>query len=286
MTAKLTTEEVEVDPDLASQWLADHNTRNRPLSKVHVATLAADLANGRWKTTHQGVAFDWNGVLVDGQHRLAAIVEAGVPARLLVTRGVDPQAFEVIDQHKKRTAGQILAMEGIQRDAPRLAAMARALLFARHGKSRITIAEATQFALQNREHFEKFLPVARRFSPPCGAAFAMASMWGWTEVEGAAQRMLDLEFRDETDPVKVLYKATNVQFPALPGGDAGIKEKFAITFNCLLALHEGRTMKVVRKSAPDYDKIEAGVRESQESEVEESRVERDAVADGRVRRGR
>ncbi len=245
-----------VDPDLAKTWLDAHNTHNRPISKVHVATLAADLTAGRWKTTHQGVAFDTNGVLVDGQHRLAAIVEAGIGATLQITRGVDPQAFEVIDQHKKRTAGQILAMEGIQRDAPRLAAMARALLFARHNKSRITIAEATQFALEKREHFEKFLPIARKFSPAAGAAFALASMWGWEAAEKVADRMINLTFEGETDPAKVLFKAAEVQFPKFGAGDTGLRERFAVTINCLHAAQEGRAMKVARKSAPDFEKLE------------------------------
>lgn len=246
-----------IDPDTAARWLENHNKHNRPLSKLHVKTLATDLSEHRWRVTHQGVAFDWNGDLVDGQHRLQAIVESGVPATLQVTRNVDPKVFEVIDQHRKRTAGQILAMEGITRDAPRFAAMARALLMARFGRSRVTQTEAVEFALTNREHFEKFLAVSRKFTPAAGAAFALASMWGWKIAEPAAERLLSLTFTGETDPMKALYKASESQFPRLGQGDTGLKERFAITMNCLAAVAEGRGMKVTRKSAPDYEKLES-----------------------------
>ncbi len=245
-----------IDPDTAKTWLDEHNQRNRPVSKAHVRLLAADLAAGRWRTTHQGIAFDRDGQLVDGQHRLWAIVESGVSAVLQVTRGVDPMAFEVIDQHRKRTAGQILAMEGIQRDAPRFAAMARALLVSRFGHSRPTVIEGTQFALEHQDHFGKYLPIARKFGPAAGAAFALASMWGWTTAEESARRLMDLDFDGEADPMKVFYKATESQFPRLGAGDSGMKERFAITMNCLTAAEEHRGMKVVRKSAPDFKRLE------------------------------
>jgi hypothetical protein len=275
MEAALNTENLPVttyehiDPDLAKTWLEEHNHHNRPISKIHVKTLASDLADNRWKITHQGVAFDVNGDLVDGQHRLLAIVESGVGAVLPVTRGLDPKVFEVIDQHRKRTAGQILTMEGIQRDAPRIASMARALLSARFGRSRISQTEAIAFALEHREHFEKYLPIARKFSPAAGAAFVLASMWGWSCAERASERLLNLSFTGESDPMKVFYKATETQFPRLGQGDAGLKEKFAITMNCLTAVCEGRGMKVVRKSQPDFERLQRISQPPEEEEVEQ-----------------
>src|SRR5438046_2404287 len=56
----------------AEQWLAA-NTANRPLSRSTVRGFADAMRSGEWLVTHQGVAFDTDGVLVDGQHRLAAI---------------------------------------------------------------------------------------------------------------------------------------------------------------------------------------------------------------------
>ncbi len=59
-------------------------------------------------TTHQGVAFAKDGRLIDGQHRLKAIVLAGVAVRLLVIPNCDPDTFAVLDNGYKRQAAQLL----------------------------------------------------------------------------------------------------------------------------------------------------------------------------------
>ena len=72
-----------ITPERASQLLAA-NTTNRPVSKAVVRSFAQAMRRGEWMVTHQGIAFDTRGVLVDGQHRLAAIIEADVPVELTV----------------------------------------------------------------------------------------------------------------------------------------------------------------------------------------------------------
>lgn len=41
-----------------------------------VKGFAEAMSRGEWMVTHQGIAFSSAGVLVDGQHRLAAVIEA------------------------------------------------------------------------------------------------------------------------------------------------------------------------------------------------------------------
>ena len=76
-----------VTPNLAAQWL-ETNSNNRPLSKPYVEELARYLLNGTFQTTHQGIAFDNQDRLRDGQHRLTAIVQTGIAVRLLVATGL------------------------------------------------------------------------------------------------------------------------------------------------------------------------------------------------------
>lgn len=47
--------------------------------------MAKDMREGHWDTTHQGIAIATDGTLVDGQHRLMAVVESGVTVRMNVT---------------------------------------------------------------------------------------------------------------------------------------------------------------------------------------------------------
>lgn len=112
-----------ITPAKAAQLL-EANTSNRPLSRSVVRSFAEAMQRGEWKTTHQGIALDSNGVLIDGQHRLAAIVEADVPVKLTVFTEVSPDSFDVLDTGKKRNAADVLAIEG-EKNTLQLAAMLR-----------------------------------------------------------------------------------------------------------------------------------------------------------------
>jgi hypothetical protein len=112
-----------ITPARATEWL-EANTSNRPLSRAVVRSFAEAMRRGEWQVTHQGIAFDIHGVLVDGQHRLAAIVEADRPVELTVFTDVAEGTFDVLDIGKRRTAADVLAIEG-EKNSIMLAAMVR-----------------------------------------------------------------------------------------------------------------------------------------------------------------
>jgi imidazolonepropionase-like amidohydrolase len=85
-----------VTPDMARSWL-ESNTGNRSVRKQAVRRLAGVMETGGFGLTHQGIAFDDTGRLVDGQHRLMAIAESGVPATLLVCRGLPRSRVGMVD---------------------------------------------------------------------------------------------------------------------------------------------------------------------------------------------
>lgn len=78
---------IDVTPALAEKWLAN-NFRNRPLREDTVKAYARDMINGVWVLSHQGMAFNDKDELIDGQHRLHAIVLSGVAVRTMVTFGL------------------------------------------------------------------------------------------------------------------------------------------------------------------------------------------------------
>jgi hypothetical protein len=86
-SSRVTVEWMEVTPELAQGWLA-HNGRNRRIRETVVKAYAADMKNGNWLPTHQGIAIDTENNLIDGQHRLSAIVASGMTVKMLVTRGL------------------------------------------------------------------------------------------------------------------------------------------------------------------------------------------------------
>ncbi len=92
-----------VTPAQAAEWLRG-NIKNRKLKKAHLKRLVRTLrAGNQWQLTHQGIALtapDASGVreLLDGQHRLTAIVEAGVTVDLMVTFNLPASARAGFDQ--------------------------------------------------------------------------------------------------------------------------------------------------------------------------------------------
>lgn len=108
----INTEVITITPKMASNWLASYNNHNRSLRDGAVAKYAEDMANGMWRFTHQGIAFYATGELADGQHRLAAIVKAGVAVPMLVTRNLPVATAVVIDQNAPRKAHDAIRLGG------------------------------------------------------------------------------------------------------------------------------------------------------------------------------
>jgi hypothetical protein len=88
-----------VTPAMAAAWLAENNNENRHIAKLHVAAIAADIRDGRWIENATAIQFDRDGNLIDGQHRLHAVVLADTSIWTLVAYGVDRAAKFVIDQN-------------------------------------------------------------------------------------------------------------------------------------------------------------------------------------------
>lgn len=104
---------MEITPELAAMWLRK-NVNNRNLSKERVKQYALAMATGHWTLTHQGIAFDTNDILIDGQHRLEAIVKAGIPIKMNVTFGVERgDGIVEIDTGRGRTFGNVMKMAGV-----------------------------------------------------------------------------------------------------------------------------------------------------------------------------
>jgi hypothetical protein len=86
----------QITPELATTYLAK-NSINRPLRRLGVLNFIKRIEEGSFHTTHQGIAFDMNGVLLDGQHRLTAIAESNKTVEMMVSRGLDSSTFESLD---------------------------------------------------------------------------------------------------------------------------------------------------------------------------------------------
>ncbi len=104
----------EVTPEVARIYL-EHNKTNRPIDKRLVNYYAKEMVICRWRENYsEPVVFSSEGDLIDGQHRLNAIMQAGVPVRMAVMRGVDPDDIFIINTGKTRSAGDALTMDNVK----------------------------------------------------------------------------------------------------------------------------------------------------------------------------
>lgn len=104
---------MHVSPQQAESWLA-HNRNNRTLRPQVVSRYARDMANGNWHYTGEAIKFDVEGNLLDGQHRLQAIVEAGESIETEVVTGLTRESQDLMDTGLKRSPGDMLQLHGYQ----------------------------------------------------------------------------------------------------------------------------------------------------------------------------
>lgn len=102
MSEKIRSEIILVTPEKAREFLS-FNEGNRYIRSTWVEYLANCIRNNEWQATHQGIGFSKSGMLLDGQHRLHAIIKADIPVMMMVTYGLADQVFSVLDSGIKRT---------------------------------------------------------------------------------------------------------------------------------------------------------------------------------------
>ena len=101
----------KVSPVEAAELLKG-NTRNRAINPRAVTRYAVAMTNGQWKVGNDAICIGLDGTLLNGQHRLTAIVQAGVPVELLLREGVDPDDLKAMDQGHKRLGTDIATLLG------------------------------------------------------------------------------------------------------------------------------------------------------------------------------
>jgi hypothetical protein len=106
----IVSEVATITPECATQWLRA-NKNNRPVRRRHVAFLASEILAGNWQLNGQAIVISEDEQVLDGQHRLMAIIESGRQIRTMVVYGVDKEAFKTIDTGAVRTGADALALE-------------------------------------------------------------------------------------------------------------------------------------------------------------------------------
>lgn len=119
MADKMNTKAMLITPDWARVELEklrvaveEGRFRQRNPKERAIQKYAADMKAGKWYLTHQGIAFDEAGNLLDGQNRLWAVVRSEKSVWMSVTTGVPAveggSAMDVIDGGAVRSIADAL----------------------------------------------------------------------------------------------------------------------------------------------------------------------------------
>jgi hypothetical protein len=184
-----------VTPKIAAFYLQS-NVVNRSLYERRVQEMVNDLENDRWYITHHAIAFDCDGNLIDGQHRLTAVVQSGKAMYCLIVRSVPKEHIPGVDVGKTRSAWDHSKMLGLG-ISTRHASCARAMLKYReniHGF--VSTPRLLEFA---RGHAERIDYALQALSPRVPGVTTAG-------VEAAFAWAVDVLTREQLDRAAVLLR--------------------------------------------------------------------------------
>jgi hypothetical protein len=125
---------VRVTPDMAKRLLA-HNKVNRNLRAHKVNQYARDMASGNWSLSNDAICVAPDGRLLNGQHRLHAVVKSGVTVTFLVIRNMPADSMSTMDSGVARTAGDVFGRVGAgEKHANLLASTLKQLVLVESGR--------------------------------------------------------------------------------------------------------------------------------------------------------
>ncbi len=102
---------VLITPEVATELLETRGD-NRKVMQTVVDTYAKDMKEGRWVFNGAPIQFDEEGKLLNGQHRLWAVIESGVTIEAVVQWGIPRSAQATIDNGARWQGKDVLYMKG------------------------------------------------------------------------------------------------------------------------------------------------------------------------------
>lgn len=168
MSDSPTVQILDVTPQMAEDFLS-RNPNNRSLRSRVINSYARDMASGSWVLNGETVKIASSGQLLDGQHRLSAVVQAGTTVPMIVVGNIAPEVMATVDAGAKRTYADALKLQGEENTSVLAAVTRRAVLWS--GGYRSKTGSMTPTSLEMNE----FLAGNRRLRTSAEVAVKIAS---------------------------------------------------------------------------------------------------------------
>jgi hypothetical protein len=246
------TRRVTVTPEMAREWLLK-NENNRPINRCRVELMRQQIEEGKWKITHQGIAFYEDGTVADGQHRLAAIASGEIAVEMMVTWGLSRVLIHAIDSGRPRSITNVLNFMGMNLSQSQVA-ICRALWQEYHAVRRETVWGNQAFDTGKFAVFCEHVADAMSFSlapkvcrglSNAAVSAAIASAW-FTQSHVELERFKHLlhtgvgASSEESAAIKLREFLLTSSLTS--GGSEARQELFLRTCTALRAFLEGRSL--------------------------------------------
>lgn len=100
-----------------------HINKQRTQKRPRIAQYATEMSNDNWILNCQGISFDTDGFLMDGQHRLQACIKSGCSFETVIGFGFPVKGFMKVDSGGVRTASDVFHMRGVKNSSQVVAAL-------------------------------------------------------------------------------------------------------------------------------------------------------------------
>lgn len=149
-----TLEECTITPDVARKMLVG-NVRNRNKKNLRVKMYADDMRRGRWRLTGDTIRFSKDGTLLDGQNRLMACIEAGVPFVTDVKVGLEQEVMRSVDRNSPRSFADDLKIAGYKNSSNLASIVGGLYRYDKSGSARfIPSKQAASYPMTSDDGFE------------------------------------------------------------------------------------------------------------------------------------
>ena len=126
---------------------------NRKPRPATVQRYARAMQAGQWRLTHQGIAISTRYEIIDGQHRLYAVIESDTTIEILIVRGVEQDAILNFDSGAKRTDAEAMRISDIglrDLEPNEVSSAKRMIMGARKGMRPVSREDLRTFIINHR----------------------------------------------------------------------------------------------------------------------------------------
>lgn len=127
-------------PELAKKYLANNYHKNRNIRPSVVNSYAVDIADGRWNEDiseiDNAMAFTKEGLLINGQHRCAAVIAADKAIYVWAYFDVPIELYDFFDGGTVRTTADVAGVP----NARAVSALAKVVYAVKHGTAPLASA--------------------------------------------------------------------------------------------------------------------------------------------------